>query len=104
MTSHFLRQVLFACYVAQSYTNAAPVGAQIVEVRKANQANEISLKLQPPDLPHDHSHHHHGPPPTKVPVTSATKVPNSSASTKKPQVDIVRYEYENLPDGGYRFL
>lgn len=89
-------------YVAQSSTNALPVDgrAQISEVKRQD---EISLKLLPPNLPHDHNHHHHHQPssPSKVPVTSSTRVP---VTTKKPQVEIIRHEYESLPDDGYRFL
>lgn len=80
--------------------------------------NEISLRLLPPALPHDHHHHNHyhnnnqpasnagpnnqyiPPRPTQAPAT--TKRPTSSGSSSS--AEIVKYEYENLPDGGYRFL
>lgn len=57
--------------------------------------NEISLKLQPPELPHHH-HHHNSATPTKSSSTSTT------STTRKPTAEITHYEFVNLPDG-YRF-
>lgn len=86
-----------AFYIVKSNVNGLPIDGRSKVTKR--DVNEISLKLLPPALPHDHHHHHHH----TVPAT--TKAPATSSTTpKKPKVDIVRYEYENLPDGGYRFL
>lgn len=60
--------------------------------------NELSLRLQPPEAPHNHHHHH-----TVVNPTKAPSAGSSTTTTKKPTAEIIRYEYVNLPDGGYRF-
>lgn len=91
--------------------------AAVLNVRsRTRKAKDISLKLLPPALPHDHHHHHENHnqqasnpgtnnqyiPPNKPVTTTTTKRPTSSGSSSS--AEIVKYEYENLPDGGYRFL
>lgn len=89
----------------KSDVDALPIDGRSSEHQVTKRdVKEISLRLEPPELPRDHHHHHHNAASTKTPVSAPVASTTTSSSTKKPHVDIVRYEYENLPDGGYRFL
>lgn len=98
-----LCQVFLAFCIVKSNGNVLPIDERSQhQTVKPNLLKEISLKLLPPDLPRDHHHHqHHYDAPSSTQASSSVPTPSPP---RKPQVEIVRYEYKNLPDGGYKFL
>lgn len=124
----FILKVFLVVYTMIGDSNAAPGDlrkaeqehgrSRIVSSIQPRSINEISLKLLPPQLPkqHDHSHHHHHHPssyqtsteqPTTTTTTTTTQKPlppYQPPATENPNhSEIVHSEFENFPDGGYRF-